>query len=81
MNRSVNMLAGLLEIAHLIPNPTGQTNSTAKLTRKDQSSQERLDSADKTFFNFLGNRAMNANNIQLVEMPIVQQESHISSRP
>ena len=52
MNRSVNMLAGLLEIAHLIPNPTGQTNSTAKLTRKDQSSQERLDSADKTFFNF-----------------------------
>jgi len=52
LNRSVNMLAGLLEIAHLIPNPTGQTNSTAKLTRKDQSSQERLDSADKTFFNF-----------------------------
>ena len=36
MNRSINMLAGILEIAHLIPNPTGNTNSTVKLTKKDQ---------------------------------------------
>ncbi len=52
MNRSVNMLAGLLEVAHLIPNPTGNSNSTAKFTKKDQSSQERLDYADKTIINF-----------------------------
>ena len=75
MNRSVNRLAGLLEIAHLIPNPTGNTNSTAKIAKKDQSSQERLDSANKTF------NVANTNHIQLVEMPVVQQESQISSRP
>jgi sortase (surface protein transpeptidase) len=75
MNRSVNRLTGLLEIAHLIPNPTGNTNSTAKIAKKDQSSQERLDSANKTF------NVANANHIQLVEMPVVQQESQISSRP
>ena len=57
------MLAGILEIAHLIPNPTGNNNSSSKLLKKDASSQERLGTPDKKFLNFQAAKVANENYI------------------
>ena len=47
-NNTHYKLSSLLEVSHLVPNPAGQNVHPAKLHKKDTSSQEKLETDQKS---------------------------------